>query len=450
MSLTRWIAGAMVLGLLAGRAGAAEDGPAAVTVSAAMPALGMGAGTPGQATLMDCFKEALVRSETLATQAELIVQAQERYRQAWGSLAPTVAGYGDFFHQETSQLTAAQVAGDPADQSTVRLGLDQPLFRGFREYAALDQAKAGVVYQKESKQWAGLQLYQDVASAFYAVLAVQKDLQTVDGEVQLYEQRIADLKQRISIGRSRETEVLTVQSAQAILKAQADQLHGQLDAAQDILAFLTGVQHDALTETAEVVDQAESMESYLGNLDQRPDLQAAQKTVDMARSGVDIAKGGHWPSVDLLGDYYFARPSGSASQNIPWDATIELTVPIFQGGVVSSQARAAESQVKQAELSYSLMKRTAEEDLRTDYHNLRSDLRQNASLQTALSLAEKNYKAEMQDYNYGLVTNLDVLDALSAYEDTQRSLDKARYATYTDFSALEAVSARRLDLVGGN
>lgn len=436
------------LSLLAAMAWAEAGGPAPMTVSAALPALGMGDGVSGTATLMDCFREAQARSESLASQQELIVQAEERYKQARGSVLPTIGAFAEYYRQDSSQLTPAQLAGNPDEQSTVRLSGDQPLFRGFREYAALDLAKSSIVYQKEARQWAGLQLYRDVARAFYAVLAGQKDLQTLRDEVQLYEQRIKDLKQRASIGRSRQTEVLTVQSAQAILRAQAEQLHGQLDAAQDVLAFLTGVRHADLTETAQVPADAEALEAYTSHLDQRPDLQAAQKTVDMAKANVSIAKGGHWPNLDLLGNYYLLRPNGP-SQKISWDAAIELSLPIFQGGVVSSQARTAESQVRQAELSLSLVRRSAEQDLSTAYHGLRSDLRQNTTLQDALDLSERNYKSELRDYNLGLVTNLEVLQALSAYQDTQRAIDKARFAALSDLSALEAISARRLDLVEG-
>ena len=41
-------------------------------------------------TLNDAFKAALIRSETLATQQELVTQAEENYNRAWGSILPNI------------------------------------------------------------------------------------------------------------------------------------------------------------------------------------------------------------------------------------------------------------------------------------------------------------------------------------------------------------------------
>ena len=92
----------------------------------------------------------------------------------------------------------------------------QPLFRGFRDFAALNKTRALITAQEQSRQWAGMQLYRDVVQAFYTRLAVQKDLNLMDNKLELYQQRIKELEQRVSIGRSRNTEVLTIQAARAI------------------------------------------------------------------------------------------------------------------------------------------------------------------------------------------------------------------------------------------
>ena len=46
-----------------------------------------------------------------------------------------------------------------------------------------------------------------------------------------------------------------------------------------------------------------------------------------------------------------------------------------------------------------------------------------------------------------MVTNLDVLQALMTYQDTERSLEKIRYLVKIDYNQLEAAAARRLSFV---
>jgi len=397
-------------------------------------------------SLRDCFKAALKRSEVLATQQELVIQAEENYHRAWGAILPSVTGSYSYFHRNAPDLTSSGNTDSSAGQQTLNIMADQPLFRGFRDFAALNQTKALITAQEQARQWAGMQLYRDVAQAFYTRLAVQKDLNVLDNELELYQKRIKELHNRITIGRSRITEVLTVQAAQAILKAQREQVLGQLNVAKEVLAFLTGLDRDIqLDDTDEVPSNAGSLESYQSDINARPDIMAARKNVEAFKSNVSIAKGAHLPSVDLIGNYYADRPD--PHKNGDWDLAITVTLPIFTGGTISSNVKTAESQQRQSEIQLSQVQRMALEEIRSLHYNFKSDLTQLAALQEAFNLSEKNYQANAKDYKLNLVTNLDVLQAITAYQDTHRSLEKIRYLTKIDYNKLEAAAAHRLSLM---
>jgi outer membrane protein len=379
-------------------------------------------------SLNDCFKASLKRSEVLATQQELIIQAEENYHKAWGTILPAVNGSYSYFYQHAPGLSSSGNTASSAAQQTTKIMADQPLFRGFKDFAAVNAAKASITAQEQARQWAGMQLYGDVAQAFYTRLSVQKDLALLDNELELYETRIKDLQDRLTIGRSRITEVLTVQSAKAILKAQREQMLGQLNVAKEVLAFLTGLDQDIQLADAEDIPAAiGSLDSYQSEINARPDIVAARKNLEASKSGVSAAKGAYSPSVDLIGDYYFDRPD--LDKNGAWDIEIAVTLPIFAGGINRSNVKTAESQQRQSELQLSQVQRMALEEIRSLHHNLKSDLAQLAALQEAFDLSEKNYKANVKDYELSLVNNLDVLQALAAYQDTERSLAKIRYLT---------------------
>ena len=396
--------------------------------------------------LKDCYKAALKRSEVLATQQELVIQAEESYRRAWGAILPSVTGYYSYFRRNAPDLTSSGNNASSAGQQTLMITAGQPLFRGFRSFAAVSAAKASITAQEQAGQWAGTQLYRDVAQAYYTRLAVEKDLSVLDNELDLYAKRTKELQDRINIGRSRITELLTVQSAQAILKAQREQISGQLYVAKEVLAFLTGLdQETKLDDLDEVPVQLGSLESYQAQISARPDIMAAIKNVETFKSQVSVAKGAHLPSVDLIGNYYADRPD--LSRNGDWDVGIAVTLPIFMGGITSSNVKTAQSQQRQSELQLSRVQRLALQEIRSLYHNFKADLSQLTALQDAFNLAEKNYKANVKDYKLNLVTNLDVMQALTAYQDTQRSLEKIRYLTKIDYNHLEAAAALRLYLI---
>jgi len=393
-------------------------------------------------TLRDCFKAALKQSEVMANQQELVVQAEANYHKAWGTILPSINGSYSYFHPDEPGLTSGNTSNSTAQQTTA-ITADQPLFRGFRDFAAVNSAKDSIKAQQQARQWAGMQLYRDVAQAFYTRLAAQKDLQVIDSELDQYQKRIKELEDRLAIGRSRITEVLTDQAAQAILKAQRQQVLGQIEVSKEVLAFLTGLDQDIpLDDTDAPSSDVTSLDSYQSQIPSRPDIIAAQKNVQAFQANLSVAKGAYLPSIDLISNYYFQRPDRHA--NGDWDVEIAVTMPIFTGGIISSNIKIAQSQYAQAKLQLSQVTRMALEDVRSLYHNLQSDLDQLSAFQEAFDISKKNYDANVKDYEYNLVTNLDVLQALTSYQDTQRSLEKIRYQAMIDYNQLEASVAHRL------
>jgi outer membrane protein len=169
-------------------------------------ALAGGTALANPLTLDDCYAAALKRSELVGLQQEAITQAEERVRQAGGAIFPTLSGSASRTWQDTTGTILTSTG------NTVSLGATQPLFRGLREFAALRQAKtlrqAGFSAQKQAE----VQLYKDVARAYYTVLADEKDLENLQAEIDLTSKRVAELRERIRIGRSRVSESLTVET----------------------------------------------------------------------------------------------------------------------------------------------------------------------------------------------------------------------------------------------
>ena len=183
------------------------------------------------------------------------------------------------------------------------------------------------------------------------------------------------------------------------------------------------------------------MEDYLARLDVRPDLKAAQRRVAAAQENVAVARGAHLPSLDLNANRYLERTGNL--KDVTWDVQIALTVPIYSGNLLQSKVNEAVSQRTQAELSLSQIKRQAEQEIRSLYQSLVFDQTQLEALEKATEAAKKNYAAQQREYRLGLVTNLDVLQALTAFQENLRALDRARYTAKFDYIKLQAATLGR-------
>jgi len=392
-------------------------------------------------TLEEYFAAAMVRSEVVATQGELIRQTEERYNQANSALRPTVSGIASYARQDPVPV-GGSTSTSPNRQSLVKLNATQPLFRGFREFAALRQSKALIDAQNEDYLQARSQLFKDVVLNFYTILSIEKDLINLDAEISLNRDREQEINSRVRIGRSRPSEVLTVQSAISTLRAQMEQLRGQLGVEREIFAFLSGLDSTTtLSDTEVILAGLAPQIAYLSRLPLRPDVKASQRRVTAAQENLSIAKGAKLPSVDLTANRYLDRTG--FLKDSKWDVAVELNVPLYSGDLLQSQIREAMSQQTQAELAVSQVTRQAEQEIRALYQSVVYDSAQLDALEKATVAARKNYEAQQRDYRFGLVTNLEVLQALTAFQENQRALDRARYAAKLNFLKLEAAVARR-------
>ena len=396
-------------------------------------------------TLDENFAQALVRSEVVATQSELIRQAEERYRQANAAIRPTLSGIASYTWLDSG---AADTATNPTRQPHARLTGTQPLFRGFREFAAIRQSQALVGAQGDDYQNARVQLFKDVAQNFYDVLTLEQDLKNLNEQIGQYQQREKELQDRVRIGRTRTGEVLTVQATISTLRAQVEQVRAQLSTARDIFAFLSGLPGTTpLRDTEVLPNNLDALDDYLVRVALRPDVKAAQRRQTAAQENISVARGEHLPSLDLNANRYLER-TGSL-ENVEWDVQLALTVPLYAGGSVQSRVREAQSQREQAELAVTRVRRLADQEIRSFYQTVVLDRSRLDALEKATDAAKSNYETQRRDYRLGLVTNLDVLQALSAYLENQQALDRVRYNVKFNYLRLQAAAVRRPNVPEG-
>ena len=417
-----------------------------MVLAVAVMALPVIAANPGHAagalTLDEYFAAALKRSEVVATQGELIRQAEEHYKQANSALRPTVNGVASYTRQDPIPAGELSTSTSPNRQSLAKLTATQPLFRGFREFAALRQTKALLGAQDQDYRNARAQLFMDVTQNFYTVLSIEQDLKNFGEEINQNIDREKELNSRVRIGRSRIGEVLFVQSTISTLRAQVEQLQAQLGTAREAFAFLSGLASTTLLrDTEDLPVNLEPLDDYLARLELRPDVSASRQRLSAAQENTKVARGAHLPSLDLNANRYLERTGNLRGST--WDVGIALTVPIYAGGLLQSKVSEAVSQRTQAELSASQVSRQAEQEIRSIYQSVVFDRSQLDALEKATESARKNYEAQRRDYRLGLVTNLDVLQALTAFQENQRALDRARYTSKLDYLKLQAAAVRR-------
>ena len=391
--------------------------------------------------LGDCYKSALKQSETIAISEETVVQAEEQLNQAWASVSPKILFRWQELWQDTSAVPAYASeffkARQPQGSFKVRLS---PL-TFYKEFAALKSAMAFTQQRENEMMRAKQLLYLDVSQSFWAVIQIENQIQITQSQRNSIKDRIRELGDRVRIGRSREAEVVSVQSQLAVVEADIEDLKRALAAARDLLAFLTGEDREIpLTDTISIPQAPMDLAVYLDSAMNRMDIKSLNDAVTTARAAVEVVRSGHFPSFSVEGNYYFERTG--VQKDIDWDVLAAIEVPIFSWGQVKALVREAESRLRAADLALQRLQRQAKTEVRAALEALRASLSELEIYEKAVSLAERNHSLQKRDYRLGLVSNLEVLQALNNLYDARLRRDQVKYAA--------KINAIRLQVAAGD
>lgn len=396
----------------------------------------------GATNLKESYQAALKRSETLASQEKLVEIAETRYSQAWGSILPNLTANASYMIQDQPSNVLAQ-SFFPRTQPEAKLTVRQPIFRGLREFAALRQQRQLSESEKHTHEHATLLLYNDVAQMYHAVLAAEENLKNNQVQLKLYDEQIGELGRRVRAGTSNETDLLTLQSSRANVRSQFETARAGVMAARESYAFVTGFARGTELASIELKQpKPQPVMEYLETLEERPDLRGMAVRAQAAHEQVDIVKSAHFPTVDLLGNYYFIRQS-DVYQGINWDVQAVVSIPILSGGLTTAQVRESALQSEREELELTRLRRRAEQQVRTLHSDYVAGLDSIVSLEQSLQLADKNYQLLRRDFRRGLTRNLDVLQALIASHETRQALLRARFATRDTWVQLNTAAGNR-------
>lgn len=382
--------------------------------------------TPGVLTLADCYALALTQSERIAIQREAIAEAEGRLQQARSGLRPRVGFSYSYRQQDDTSTDPARRLFVPRENQQSQFTVTQPLFSGFKEFAAMKAAEAEGRARTHETTRAKQLVFLDVADAFYLLLEQRHDVSALATVRSTLTERITELRERERLGRSRRSEVASAEAQLARLEAEVELVRGQETAARQLMEFLTGrTPLGSIAEAEPAMVSLASVDDYLAKADGRPDVQAAQANWLATEQLVRTVRSRAWPTVGLEGNYYTQRPG--ISEGVHWDAALKFDLPLYQGGQTIGAVEESAARARSARLQLAQTARGAGLEIREAYTKAQAAQARAAALEKALKAAESSYQMQEQEYRRSLVGNLEVLQALRELQDTRRETIRAQH-----------------------
>lgn len=175
----------------------------------------------------------------------------------------------------------------------------------------------------------------------------------------------------------------------------------------------------------------------------RPDIVAARWTVAAQARGIDVAKAGFYPNVNLLvsmGGYAAAGPLFQflKSMSGSYSGGPALSLPIFDGGRLRAQFGAQAAAYDIAVEQYNQTIVTALKDIADQVVRMRSLATQDEDAHRSVAAAQRNFDLAKEGYRRGLTDYVNVLIAQKELLAAQQGLARIQAERLTAHAALEA------------
>ncbi len=374
--------------------------------------------------------------------------AQESTPQAMAALLPTLSADLTSTGTELKIRQGSVFTGGAGRRNfhsnDFNIQLTQPLYRKDR-WIALDQAKTLVTQSDSVFAFARQSLMLRVAERYFGVLRAADALTFAIAEQDAFGQQLEQSQQRFQVGLIAITDVEEAKAGFDLARAQVIAAENQLDNAREALREVTGEYAKAV---AGLGDKMPLQMPTPNNIDawtetalqQNLELRGQLKQTERARLEIQRIEAGHLPTLDLIGRHNRAVSNGgitSASNNETSTLSLQLQVPIYQGGAIVSRTRQSRHLYRQALDEQERIRRSVQRQTRDSFLGVRSGISRVEALSQAVVSTQSAVEAVDAGFQVGTRTTVDVLDAQRDLFRAKRDYADARYTYILDILKLK-------------
>ena len=381
-------------------------------------------------SLEDFLSAAIEFSPTLKIAEESLNVGSSRKKQATGRLLPQVTARGNV--SDNRRRDASEVL-QTFDGERYSVQLTQVLFN-WQAFAARSQASL-VENQLEAEYYGALaNLLTVVAENYFNVLQAEDALDSVASELEAITNQLDQIQSLYDRQLVQITDLYQVQASAAAVEAAQLKLQTDLALSQEALYSVSGMAAGDLLgmrDNATVPPLKNSINFWVNQAKQNNhQIEAQQYAVQAANKRISERKGAYMPQVSLTAQVQQTNlgfDNRFIDQNDISYLALDVTIPLYAGGSNRAAVSEAASQHRMAQSELQIVELEATQRVRSAYLQVAAAENFIAAARKLLESATLSSTAMQQGFNLGVVTSVDVLNALRDQFGAQRDLQTARY-----------------------
>lgn len=333
--------------------------------------------------------------------------------------------------------------------ATYQLSFSQPVYRP-QNNVQYDQSEYQIKQAEAVFGQAAQDLVVRVAQAYFDVLSARDTLALVRAQKAAISEQLAQAKRNFEVGTATITDTHEAQARYDLSSAQEISAQNDLEVKQRTLQQITGKAYTGLKPLRNDVKLSppspNNMQSWVDIAEKQSfPVQIQEATSEIAGLEMKRARAANYPTVDLVASFSQTQQSGSTisaagSLLTPASIGLQLAVPLYQGGAITSREREVAANAEKSKQDLENARRTSALSSRQSFLGVINGIAQVNALEAALVSSQSALDSNKLGYEVGVRINIDVLNAQQQLFSTRRDLATARYNTITNYLRLKAAA----------
>ncbi len=406
------------------------------------------------ADLLEVYKQAQGADAVYASARATWTATQEKLPQARSGLLPSISLSGSTqYNDREVTFRDPTVPGNSArfNSNALNLSLSQPLYRR-QNTVAVAQSRTQVDQADAVLAQAAQDLITRVAQAYVDVLLSRDNVAFAGAQKTAIAEQLQQAKISFQVGTATITDTHEAQARFDLATSQEIAAKSDLDVKQRALELLIGKNTPVLAPLSARLQLVPPEPAVLDKWVEEarsanPQVRAAEQGLTLAQQEVVRNRGAHYPTLDAFAGVT-RNASGVGTLGGPGtdinnrNIGLQLAVPIYQGGLVTSRVREAAASEEKARQDVESARRGVELQARQNYLGVTSGIAQVRALEAALTSSQSALDSTRLGREVGVRTQVDVLNAQQQLFSARRDLAQAKYNYIMSTLRLKAAVGR--------
>lgn len=316
-----------------------------------------------------------------------------------------------------------------------------PVYTGGKLEGTINKAKINTEISDLTFENTKQQVKLDVTTDYFSILQCADLVRVSEESVNTLKGHLNNVQAQYAVGTVAKSDVLRSEVELANAEQTLTKAKNSYELAVSTFNNVIGLPLDT---TVNIKDELKYEKYELSLVDSisyalanRPDGIAAQKSIDMAKEGVNIAKSGQKPQVNLALSKNWADDKFAGTDNNGWSAGLTTTWNVFDSNVTHSEIKSSEASLLKTVETAKQTQDSIQLEVRKAFLNMTNAEKNIQTSKVAEDKAQEDLKIAQVRYSSGVGTNIDVMDAQVSLTTAQNNYIQALYDYNTGKASLD-------------